>query len=394
MIIDHLRMDRATLLALSLVNRAWLSSSRFHLLEHIEVRDKQHGDSFLALLAHPDCTLRGVRALSLPRFARMRTARRWYRWIFKARDMNAKTMFPCLKRLSMHTLSWESLTPTQRKTFASMFAGVKDVAVHDWRTRSAVEMLDFVAALPTLERLHIASESPSPRVGTPLSIASQTPSPSMRCLSLHTLSVGGNVLENVLQVLVPALLGLRNLDVRMKETWQPRPEVLRMISEVIGDGLVHLTMHTYSPKSVVGLQDIAAHFSAESQPNLHKLTLIKSDTGPSSFSYYQFYRWVLAMLARLPPSTRHLELGFIVANERDVSLALAGLKPELRFQLASRATAATHAGCAFNKLSISLVCAERGLVDRLRSQQPNARLDWLKQPFELEVNVVERVGGL
>jgi hypothetical protein len=419
MIIDHLRTDRTTLLSLGLVNRAWLSSSRFHLLEHLEVRNKQHGDTFLALLAHPGCTLYGVRSLSLPRFARARIARRWYRWMFKARDTNTTTRvtFPCLERLSMHVLSWDSLTCAQRKTFGKMFAGVKNVAVHDWWTRFTGEMLDFITTPPVLERLHIASESPNPRVGVPPLLASQAPSPSLWRSSLHTLSVGGDVLENVLQVIVPILPGLRSLDVRMNETWQPSPEILRMISEVIGDGLAHLTVHTYSPKSVIGLQgmyapsllprlhepkrsthnnnshlflipDIAAHFSAETKPNLHKLTLIKSDSSSSSFTYYQFYRWVRAMMTRLPHSTRHLELGFIVANERDVSLALAGLKPELRFQLASRAT---HTDYHFQKLTISLACAEQGLVNRLKSQQLNARLDWLKQPFELEVNVIEHV---
>lgn len=152
-IMDHLHDDKHTLTRSSLVCRAWLPSTRYHLFRSVFLQSHTAG-RFLALVDSPHCTiLNFVRNLRIDEGA----GRFVYdsKWVNNAIPVLARLF--AVESLEIWHWSWENLGANEKAIFLSGFKQVKALDLSNVHLKTFEQALELLSAFPALEKLSLES---------------------------------------------------------------------------------------------------------------------------------------------------------------------------------------------------------------------------------------------
>ncbi|KDR68437.1 hypothetical protein GALMADRAFT_146394 [Galerina marginata CBS 339.88] len=148
-VIDHLYNDTEALRACSLVARAWLPTSRYHLIPSVRVHLNNY-EELLRLLAAPETRI----ALSVRHLMLARLAERENGWMNEVIPTLAKS-FASITSLSLIGVKWRHLNPLSDSHLRTSFQKAKNFLLLDCNFSSLLEYLEVLCSFKIAEHLNI-----------------------------------------------------------------------------------------------------------------------------------------------------------------------------------------------------------------------------------------------
>ncbi|KZP18206.1 hypothetical protein FIBSPDRAFT_956575 [Athelia psychrophila] len=202
-IIDHLHADRLYLANCSLVCRAWVAASRYHLIDTLWLRADTALRRF-PVLQSPLCTL-----WPYVRHLRLYDQRFYPDTVVHSPKGLGLSRLGAVETLLLHGMQWPARN-TLGAALLSGFGRVRDLEICNSRFKTGADVLDFVNAFPLLERL-VLSGNGFRREG-PVALHRATKMGQARPIALYLKSIMNNelfILYNLLLAFGPLLTGVQ-----------------------------------------------------------------------------------------------------------------------------------------------------------------------------------------